>query len=181
MNSSGFFPPFEGAPSQTESLKKFIAKYRPFIAVVIPGYNEAQKIGIVINNVKKYSDKIIVVDDGSRDQTATVAATNGAHVVRHSRNQGKGRALRTGFKAALEDETTRYIFTMDADNQHCPDDIPTLLAVLLQKKADIVVGKRVIFESQDQFMPIHRLGSNFVTSTYLRIFIGFKIKDVQCG
>ncbi|MFX0061629.1 MAG: glycosyltransferase family 2 protein [Candidatus Hermodarchaeota archaeon] len=167
--------------SQNENLKKFITKYRPYVTIVIPAYNEAKNIGLVIDGVKKYSNRIIVVDDGSRDQTAEVAKAHGADVIQHARNSGKGKALRRGLKAALEFEKTRYIITLDSDNQHCPDDIPSLLAVLLREKADIVVGRRIIFDSKSQFMPPHRLWSNFVTSSFLRFFIGFKIRDVQSG
>ncbi|MFX1535455.1 MAG: glycosyltransferase family 2 protein [Promethearchaeota archaeon] len=181
MGSKSSHNSFANVEPQNESLRNFIAKYCPYVTIVIPAYNEAKNIGLVIDGVKKYSNKIIVVDDGSRDQTAEVAKAHGAHVIRHDCNFGKGKALRRGLKAALGFEKTRYIITLDSDNQHCPDDIPSLLAVLLREKADIVVGRRMVFDSKSQFMPPHRLWSNFVTSSFLRFFIGFKIRDVQSG
>src|SRR3972149_6682779 len=100
------------------------------IAVLIPALNASETIGDVISGVTKHLsvERIIVVDDGSSDRTAAVAASLGARVVRHTSNRGKGAALQTGFDFFLE---TPYdaLLTMDADLQHPPGCIPQFLTL----------------------------------------------------
>ena len=90
---------------------------------VIPAYNEAERIGRIIPDVKKQVDKVIVVDDGSRDATARNAQQKGAMVVSHAVNLGKGAALKTGCDVALKLKADAII-VMDADGQHKASDIP---------------------------------------------------------
>ena len=108
------------------------------VSVVIPAYNEAGTIGTVIEKAMKYSDEIIVVDDGSTDKTGEIAAKKGAKVIRHKENRGYIEALRTGFKAATGD----IIVTLDADGQHPPEEIPRIIKPILENKADLVLGVR---------------------------------------
>ncbi len=142
------------------------------ITVVIPAYNEEEFIADVISRAKKHVDKVIVVDDGSTDETAKIAAENGAIVIVHEKNMGKWVALRDGFKKALE--SSDLIIQMDGDGQHDPDEIPKFIEAL--KDFDLVVGYR-----SKKGMPLIRKISNFITTSMLRILFCFRISDSQCG
>ena len=96
------------------------------VCAVIPAYNEAATIGEIIQETKKYVDKVFIVDDASVDNTAEVATENGAEVIRHNINRGIGAAQRTGYTVAMSDGFD-YIVQLDADGQHDPRYIPTLL------------------------------------------------------
>ena len=112
---------------------------QPVFASVIPAFNEARSIATIVIAVKQYALPI-VVDDGSYDETAPLAATAGAIVVSHLRNQGHDAALQTGLFKAIELGCT-FAITMDADEQHNPAELEHFKAVLLQG-ADLVVGVR---------------------------------------
>ena len=111
---------------------------KPRVSVVIPAYNEAMSIGDVIANCKAFCDEIIVVDDGSRDETAEIAKKNGAFVIRNDKNFGVTRATQRGLEAAHGD----IIVTLDADGQHAPSDIPNLIKPITDGRGDIVLGAR---------------------------------------
>ena len=108
------------------------------LTVVIPAFNEEKTIGEIVRRVKKYTDDVLVVDDGSGDKTVEEASKNSARVVSHGRNMGYIAALRTGFRHAEGD----IIVVMDADGQHDPDDIPSLVKPILDGEADLVIGAR---------------------------------------
>jgi len=107
------------------------------ISVVIPAYNEASRIGEVVRKALPYADEVIVVDDGSADNTAEVAAMAGARVIRQA-NAGYIAAVKRGFREARGD----VIVTMDADGEHRPEDIPRLVAPILTGEVDLVLGAR---------------------------------------
>jgi len=117
------------------SLDKMV---KPRISVVIPAYDEAMSIGEVIANCKAFCDQIIVVDDGSTDDTYNVATKSGAEVVRSKKNLGITKAIQRGLEAADGD----IIVTLDADGQHNPTDIPKLTKPITDEKADVVLGVR---------------------------------------
>lgn len=142
------------------------------VAAVIPAYNEEQFIADVVSKVKKYADHVIVVDDGSTDQTAKAAAENGATVIVHEKNMGKWIALQDGFKEAIK--RADIIVQLDGDGQHDPDEIPKFLEAL--KESDVVVGYR-----SKKGMPIIRKISNFITTTMLRLLFSLRVSDSQCG
>ena len=96
------------------------------ILVGIPAYNEEETIAKVIVNAEEYADMIIVVDDGSTDDTGAIAEGLGARVVRHTRNRGKGEAMKTMFMQARLLEID-VLVTLDGDGQHDPHDIPELI------------------------------------------------------
>jgi glycosyltransferase involved in cell wall biosynthesis len=108
------------------------------ITVIIPAYNEEETIGEVIRALSRFKCEILVVDDGSYDETAKVAKDAGAKVISHSKNKGYLEALRTGFKHATGD----IVVTMDADGQHSAEDVPRLLEPILDERADMVIGAR---------------------------------------
>ncbi len=96
------------------------------IAVVIPAYNEAATIAGIVHRARRQVETVIVVDDGSRDETAAQAEAAGAVVVRQPDNQGKGASLWRGMQTAVE-QGAEAVITLDADGQHQPEDIPKLL------------------------------------------------------
>ena len=111
--------------------------------VVIPAYNEEQKIGEIIKDVQKMCSSVIVVDDGSADATYEVARREGAIVLRHLVNRGQGAALQTGITYALRNGADSIV-TFDADGQHDTDDIERLIEPILQREADVVLGSRFL-------------------------------------
>lgn len=108
---------------------------------VIPALNEATRIGAVVRVVRPYVTQVLVVDDGSTDDTAKAAEAEGAMVVRHMLNRGQGAALKTGTQAALANGA-KVIVQMDADGQHDPTVIPALADPIIRDEADVVFGSR---------------------------------------
>jgi glycosyltransferase involved in cell wall biosynthesis len=118
---------------------------REELLVLIPAFNEAVRLPAVFQELTTLEEKyrVVVIDDGSRDGTAGVAEELGATVLRLPFNQGYGAALQTGYKYANECKAS-LIVQMDADGQHDPRDIPTLLAPIRAGEADLVVGSRFL-------------------------------------
>jgi glycosyltransferase involved in cell wall biosynthesis len=111
------------------------------IAVVIPAHNEERFIGSLVIQTLQFTERVIVVDDGSEDHTAAVARAAGADVIIHDRNQGKGVAMENGLAYALS-LNVDAIVVMDGDGQHRPQEIPDLVHPILEGKADMVIGSR---------------------------------------
>lgn len=110
--------------------------------IAIPALNASGTVGAVVQACRQQgAEEIVVVDDGSTDGTGAVAADNGAHVIRHARNLGKGAALKTAFEYALA-RGCDAVVTLDADGQHLPQDMPKLLATWRETGADLVIGGR---------------------------------------
>jgi|Deesub1362A_J573_1020465.scaffolds.fasta_scaffold02381_4 glycosyltransferase involved in cell wall biosynthesis len=149
------------------------------VCAVIPAYNEEKTIGKVVEGVRKYVDRVLVVDDGSNDNTAEVAKQHGAHVLKHIINIGVGAAQRTGYSAALL-EGYDYIVQIDADGQHKPEYIPLLLETAVKSNADIVIGSRFLNESHKSFSFTRRAGISFFSKT-VSIFGRVDITDVTSG
>jgi len=114
--------------------------------VVIPLYNEQQVITAVIAQVRGAFEQVVCVDDGSSDNSAQLAASAGARVVRHPFNLGQGAALQTGFDYALSDPTMKYVVTFDADGQHQIADAIGMVERLRVGEADVVFGSRFLDE-----------------------------------
>jgi glycosyltransferase involved in cell wall biosynthesis len=142
--------------------------------IVIPAYNEADRIGKVIDKTKQHCKNIIVVNDGSNDKTSKIAKNKGATVLSHVVNLGKGAALKTGCDYAFQQGAKRII-VLDSDGQHDPDEIPRFLESLNDK--DIVFSYR----KQSDVMPfVLRFGNGIINNTIKTLF-GVKINDSQCG
>jgi glycosyltransferase involved in cell wall biosynthesis len=148
------------------------------VAVIIPAYNEERFIGSVVLKARHYSDNVIVVDDGSQDQTAVVAATAGAYVIKHEVNQGKGGALNTGF-AYAQALRADVIVTIDADGQHDVEEIGAVVDPVLTGEADLVIGSRYLVKNSN--VPTHRVighkAFNFITNQVS----GTAVTDSQSG
>jgi glycosyltransferase involved in cell wall biosynthesis len=146
------------------------------VACVIPAFNEESTIGSVVRGAKKYCDYIIVVDDGSNDRTRVMAEHYRVNVVSHVTRLGAGAAISTGIKAALRYDID-VVVTLDADGQHDPDDIPSVIAPLLDG-ADLVIGSRMAGRSA---MPLHKRLGNFVLSKFTSLACGMPVIDSQSG
>jgi glycosyltransferase involved in cell wall biosynthesis len=141
--------------------------------VCIPAYDEERTIAKVIIDAQRYSSKVIVCDDGSADMTATIAERLGARVIRHQSNVGKGEALRSLFLASRE-EGADIMVTIDGDGQHDPNEIPSLVSLIADGKADIVIGARLDGTNK---IPTHRRFGNKV----LNIVTAQGVTDTQSG
>jgi len=122
------------------------------LVAIMPAFNEEKAIKEVILKLKNYVDQVIVVDDGSEDNTSQVAIESGATVYRHAINRGLGGALGTGIKAALLNGADVMI-TVDADGQHDPEEIHKMANPIINGGADVVIGSRFLVR---QPMPLFR-------------------------
>ena len=145
--------------------------------VLIPAFNAAKTIGELVQRVRGQGYTVVVVDDGSHDQTAAMASSQGALVISHLHNRGKGRALRTGFEYALRSGYDGVI-TMDSDGQHDPAEIPHLVHVGEVQHAGMVVGNRM---ANGTLMPRHRRWTNQLMSQLISSLTHQDIPDSQCG
>ncbi len=157
-------------------MKKSSLKLPPYVWIVIPAYNEAQRIKAVLEKTMVFSDNIIVVNDGSKDATSDVARKNGVLVLDHTINLGKGAALRTGCDYALQ-EKAKMIVVMDADGQHEPEDTPRLIRTLQEQHLDIVFSYRKL----NKTMPLILKFGNNVMSLLINWLYRVSLKDSQCG
>ena len=123
------------------------------IAVTIPCFNEEQFIGDTVSRAKAYADSVIVIDDGSTDNTAEVARAAGAQVIKHEINKGYGESIKSCFKAAKANDAD-IVITLDGDGQHNPDEIPKLLTPILDRKADLVIGSRFLQSNLNETQPV---------------------------
>jgi glycosyltransferase involved in cell wall biosynthesis len=148
--------------------------------VVIPAYNAKKHIAEVITRCLPQVDTIIVVDDGSSDCTGIIALNSKANIVhRQWPNQGIGAALRMGFRIALSEAVNAdIIVSLDADGQHAPEEIPALIAPILQGKADMVIGTR--FDTKSE-VPIYRKFGIDMINLSFNIFNSRPLRDTQSG
>jgi len=149
-------------------------------AIIIPAYNEAGRIGSTIAGIRKFSNAdIIVVSDGSNDNTVSEAKAAGADVIELPFNLGYGAALQTGFKYALR-KGYEFAIQMDADGQHDPSAIQSLIKPVLDGEIDISVGSRFLGQSNYKAPFIRRVGMLFF-SFIASIFTGKRVTDPTSG
>ena len=151
---------------------------RHAVAVLIPAYQAVAMIHDIVARARHAAPDAIVyvVDDGSSDGTGAAGREQGAVVLVHRRNYGKGAALRTGIARALSDGA-RIIVTIDADGQHAPEEIPRLVAPILSGDADLVLGAR----ARGATMPLGRRCSNWLSSALASRVGGVAVPDAQTG
>ena len=147
------------------------------VCALVPAYNEQDHVGKVVSGSKTHLETVLVVDDGSSDDTAGRAESAGAIVVRHPENRGKGAALITGWKWA-GDNGFDAVIVLDADCQHDWNEIPRFIETARRENADMVVGNRMEHTGD---MPWSRKMTNLFTSWVISSMIGQKVYDTQCG
>lgn len=161
----------------TDSLKTIITDKR--ICVLIPTYNNGGTLRAVIDGVLRYTDDVIVVDDGSTDCTPDILATYGERlqVVTFSRNRGKGSALKAGFRYALQSGYD-YAVTIDSDGQHYPSDLPAFVRAIVEYPGSIIIGERdlkgVDINGKSSF-------ANRFSNFWFRLQTGVHLRDTQTG
>ena len=156
--------------------------------IIIPTYNEAENIEAVIKKVIDLEDKndILVIDDNSPDGTSKIVENqkkihnDRVFLIKRKKKSGLGSAYKTGFKWALENNYS-YIFEMDADMSHDPNEIKNLKIELIQNKCDVVVGSRYIEGVSVVNWPLTRIFLSYSANLYVRIITGMPIKDATSG
>jgi len=146
-------------------------------AAVIPCFNEANTIASLVAAVHRQLPFVLVVDDGSTDDSLNLAGSAGATVVSHQRNLGKGAALRTGLSLALK-QGFEWACTLDGDGQHAPEDLPAFLGCAEQTGVRLVIGNRM---HNAQAIPWLRRQVNRWMSRRLSRLAGRPLPDTQCG
>jgi len=148
------------------------------VAAVIPAYNEEKHIGDVVRRTRHKLDNVLVVDDGSQDQTADRAREAGAEVIVHEQNRGKGETIKTGLRHWL-DRQFDFVIILDADGQHRPEEIDRFVtAALSAEQPKMVLGTRMNDVSS---MPLVRRFVNRWMSKQISAVCGQEIPDTQCG
>ena len=147
------------------------------IFVVIPAYNEATVVGRTVSDVRKYCSSVVVVDDGSDDETGKTAEASGAKVLRHIINRGQGAALRTGIDYALS-LGADIIVTFDADGQFVAAEIEKICGPLMAGDADIVLGSRFLTKNRIPFLKKIILRPAIL---FTRAITGLELSDTHNG
>lgn len=147
------------------------------ICAIIPAFNEAGSILEVIKGVQGFGVEAIVVDDGSSDETSLIAEKQGCDIIRHNTRSGKGLSLKDGFEYALE-QRYELVFTIDADGQHDPADIPIFLNRHKQFDSAAIIGNRM---KDPKDMPFVRVMTNKFMSYVISKICHQHIPDTQCG
>ena len=156
--------------------------------IIIPTYNESENIELIINKIisNDENDDVLVVDDNSPDGTSEIVEnqknihSNRVFLIKRSKKSGLGSAYKAGFKWALENNYS-YIFEMDADMSHDPDEIKNLKIQLIQNKYDVVVGSRYIEGVSVVNWPLSRIFLSYFANLYVRVITSMPIKDATSG
>ncbi len=151
---------------------------RTNVAALIPAYFEERHICDVSQRVRSQLDHVLVVDDGSTDQTESEAQKAGVEVIRHQVNQGKGAAIKTGLRELTKRDGLRYILILDGDGQHLPEEIPHFLQEANRSRAALLLGNRM---SDTKKMPFVRKMTNRYMSWQISRVCGQSMPDTQCG
>ena len=157
------------------------------LLVLIPAYNEHDHIGTVVSSARAFLP-VLVVDDGSKDDTSSISAANGAIVLRQEPNQGKGAAMERGFGYALENGYDAVI-TVDGDGQHDPREIPSFIAEFETTHNDLIIGKRdfskmpfvrkctntigtwMFSKAMKQYIPDNQSGYRLVSARLMKVML----------
>ena len=152
----------------------------PRVCVIIPAYNESMVIKKVLEEVIKFADITVVVDDGSSDLTANFALEYPVILLQHPLNLGQGAALQTGLDYALS-QPIDYIVTFDADGQHSPEQIPQLVDICKRGGYDVVLGSRFLKGGKAENIPSSRRFALKLATIFSKWITGLKITDTHNG
>jgi len=147
------------------------------VCAIIPAYNEAKTVALIVKQTIRYVDQVFVVDDCSSDNTGEIAAKAGATVVTHEINYGSGAALHTGCETAIANGFD-YVVQVDGDGQHSPRYIPEMLEMI--KGCDIVIASRFLNMSYREYPLVRRIGIRFF-SCIVRVLTKAHVTDVTSG
>ena len=151
---------------------------RPTVAAVIPAYGEEKHVGEVVLRTRAQLDHVLVVDDGSTDETAVRAREAGAEVITHPQNLGKGETIKTGLRLWL-DRGFDYVIILDGDGQHRPEEIDRFIAKSAPpNESKLLVGNRMNDVSRMPF--VRRVVNRYMSAKISRV-CGQHIPDTQCG
>lgn len=154
-----------------------VAIDRITVAAIIPAYLEEKHIADVVRRTLRQLPNVLVVDDGSTDQTAEQARSAGADVIVHEQNRGKGESIKTGFRYWLDHGST-YVVILDGDGQHLPEEIERFLTAASSGIGELLIGTRM---SDVRDMPLVRRTVNRYMSRKISRACGQEIPDSQCG
>lgn len=162
----------------TDAAQERLAQIRSQTVAVIPAYHDEKHIGDIVRRTAQQLDHVLVIDDGSNDETAQRAREAGAEVIVHSQNRGKGEAIKTGLRHCLAREVT-WLILLDSDGQHLPEEIERFLsAAAYATQPMLFVGNRMDNASA---MPFIRRVVNRYMSRRISHLCGQRIPDTQCG
>ncbi len=148
------------------------------IFVVIPAYNEDKAIYSVVKKTRSLGlQNIIVVNDGSTDNTLSTSLNAGAQCISHKINRGKGAATKTGIEAAKKLDA-QIVVTIDGDGQHDPGDINNLIKPIINCQADVVLGTRSF---NLKTMPLTKIAQNYTANLVTKLLYGYSVSDSQSG
>ena len=148
---------------------------------MIPCYNEEVSIGSVVLKAKQYVDEVVVVDDGSIDDSVSIAKWAGANVISHGGNRGYGAAMKTCFKYARDNDFD-VLTVLDGDGQHDADSIPTVMNPVLEKKVDVSIGSRFLGDNGGNVPRYRRFGNSVITKvTNVGAKKKHRVFDTQSG
>jgi glycosyltransferase involved in cell wall biosynthesis len=147
------------------------------IAAVIPAYNEVKHLADVVRRTRQQLDHILVVDDGSTDDTATEARASGAELIVHPENRGKGESIKSGLRHWVE-RGFEWVIILDADGQHRPEEIERMMTAAANGSACLFIGNRM---NDVASMPLVRRFVNRYMSNKISRACGQQIPDTQCG
>ena len=145
--------------------------------VIIPAFNEQAAIGEIVKKSLQYADDVLVVDDGSSDNTSEIAVQAGASLLKHPTNFGKGVSLRDAFGRI---DGYDIVVTIDGDGQHNPDEMPKLIKLIAEDKADFVNGSRYLNGFEENTPAYRRVGQR-VLDIATNITAGTSVTDSQSG
>ena len=145
--------------------------------MIIPTFNESRAIADLINRIIKLGLEVIIIDDGSTDDTVKIASSCGAKVLKNAKNMGKGASLIKGYNFALAGGFDAVI-SMDGDGQHSPLDLPAFIQKAQSSKSGLIVGNRM---GKTKGMPALRIMTNNLMSKFISLIIKQHIPDTQCG
>ncbi len=162
----------------TDAAQERLAQIRSQTVAVIPAYHDEKHIGDIVRRTAQQLDHVLVIDDGSNDETAQRAREAGAEVIVHSQNRGKGEAIKTGLRHCLAREVT-WLILLDSDGQHLPEEIERFLSAAASATQPMLfVGNRMDNASA---MPFIRRVVNRYMSRRISHLCGQRIPDTQCG
>lgn len=163
---------------QTEKHSESNKEDQVGIMVCIPTHNAESTISEVVKRCQEFADVVLVINDGSTDNSESVAREAGAEVLTHKKNLGYGGAIKSGLSEAVK-RKVKVAITFDADLQHDPQDLPKIINPILSGSADIVIGSRFL-EGNDHVKPYRKFGIKLITKI-VNSFSGNNIKDAESG